>query len=68
MRLSGVSAARMFGCHAVAEHHYLGGFLWGCLAVGELRRVELVGLGEELRWLGHLLELKFVNLVHMLEL
>ena len=40
----------------------------GGIAVDKLHRVDIVGLGEEIRWLGDLLELNFCNLMHMLEL
>ena len=33
----------------------------------EIHRVEIVGLGEELRWLDNLLEINFVDLLHLLE-
>ena len=39
----------------------------GGLVVGELHRVDLVGLGEELRWLVKLLEINCGNLVHLLD-
>ena len=43
-------------------------FRWGGIVVGNLHWVELVTLGEELRWLVNLLELHFGNFVHLLEL
>ena len=42
-------------------------FGWGSLVVGDLRRVNLVGLGEELCWLRKILDIDFGNLIHLLE-
>ena len=39
----------------------------GGLVVGELRRVDLVGLVEDLYWLGDLIELNLCDLVHLLD-
>ena len=41
---------------------------WGRLVVDELHRTEFVGLGEELRWLGNLIELHFSYFNNLLEL
>ena len=42
-------------------------FGWGGIVVGKLCRVKLAGLGEEIRWLGDLIDILFCNLMHMLD-
>ena len=46
---------------------FLVAFSWGGLVVGKIHRVELVGIGEEIRWLGKLLDINCGHLVHLLE-
>ena len=65
--LSGVSATRIIGCRAAAIRHFLGGFLPVSLAVYKLHRVNIVGVGEELCWLGDILKINFCDLVNLLE-
>ena len=38
------------------------------IVIGELRRVDIVGMGEELYWLGDITEIIFCNIMNMLEL
>ena len=35
--------------------------------LGELHRIDLVGMGEDLCWLGYFIDIIFCNLVYMLE-
>ena len=42
-------------------------FSRGGLIISKLRRVEIVGLGKELRWLCKILKKDFSDLVHLLE-
>ena len=42
-------------------------FGWCGTIVENIRRVNIIGLVEEIRWLGNLLEIKFGNLLHMLK-
>ena len=41
-------------------------FGWCGTIVENIRRVNIIGLVEELCWLGNLLEIKFGNILHML--
>ena len=66
--MSAVITARIVGFRAVAKSHCLGGFYQGGTVVGKLCRVEIVGIGGELCWLGDNIELVLCNLVHLLEL
>ena len=40
----------------------------GGLVASKIRRVELVGLGEQIRWLGDLIKINFCDIFHLLEL
>ena len=42
-------------------------FVWGGLAVGNICRVELSRMGEELRWLDDIVDLNFGEFLHLLE-
>ena len=57
----------MIECRAAEKRHCLGGLGQGGIVIGELCKVEIVRLGKELRWLGHLIELIFCDLMHLLE-
>ena len=41
-------------------------FGWDNLVAGEIRMVDLVGLVEKLHWCGDFIDLKFCDLVHLL--
>ena len=43
--------------------------VFGCsgTVLGNIRRVELIGMGEDILWMGDLIELVFCDLVHSLE-
>ena len=40
---------------------------WGGLIASNLRRIKVVGMGEEIRWSGDCIDLFFCKLVHLLE-
>ena len=66
--LPGLSAARVIECRAAAKRHCLGSFFFqGGLVVCEIRRVEILGMVEDLHWLGGIIELLLCDIMHMLE-
>ena len=42
-------------------------FIWGDLVFYNIYRINISGMGEEISWLGDIIELILCNLVHMLE-